>query len=413
MPSTASSTLRTLAVLLGCVLAGQASADGNGTTFYTTADTIQVGQPVELVATAPAGLTLVNRFDFYGDTEDFFTSESLCENVTATTIGNQWTARCTATFAEARVHYLYAAIGTPGSNERSSAGTYVVQNVVASTPFDANQFALTGSWYNPPTSGQGLEIQVYPDLHGAGAGRVFVGWFTYDASGNPQWVTLEGELASSHGSSYELTIYQNTGGNFNASPATQSVVDGTATLTFYDCGHAALTYHFNDGRTGTIAYVRLTASSACSSAVPAVAPAQLPANQNDVLHSGAWFNPATSGQGLAIDIVPAQTTFFAAWYTYAPQTEGITGLLGQRWFILWDPAYTPGDLHLDHVAILATSGGIFNVPSDVPETQVGTADITFTSCNTMTLKYNFTQGEFNGLSGTINEQTVVPVSGCQ
>jgi hypothetical protein len=174
-----------------------------------------------------------------------------------------------------------------------------------------------------------------------------------------------------------------------------------------------LVYNFTDGRTGTIPYVRLTNSTACSIAVPATPPTVAPANYNDVLHSGAWYNPPTTGQGLVVDIVPSQTTFFAAWYTYAPQSEGLTGLSGERWFTLQSNNYTPGNLSLSGVPIYATTGGVFNAPSKVTAEQVGTANVTFTSCNTMTLQYTFNQGDFNGLTGSINEQTVAGVAGCQ
>jgi hypothetical protein len=31
----------------------------------------------------------------------------------------------------------------------------------------------------------------------------------------------------------------------------------------------------------------------------------------------------------------------------------------------------------------------------------------------MTIRYTFTQGEFEGLTGSMNEQTLVPMAGCQ
>src|SRR6185295_17230760 len=39
----------------------------------------------------------------------------------------------------------------------------------ASTP-DLNQHGLTGMWYEPASSGQGLALEVYPDLNGTGNG---------------------------------------------------------------------------------------------------------------------------------------------------------------------------------------------------------------------------------------------------
>jgi hypothetical protein len=363
-------------------------------TESATANPVQVGQPVDLMASIEGGKA--------GDTVTFYDGGTkLCANVPIVVEQDRQVARCTAQFATTGPHPLMVQGSDP-----------LILNVIAPAAFDADQFALTGSWYDPPTSGQGLELEVYPDLNGPGNAQLFGGWFTNDASGNPQWYTLQGSMGTSHGNAYPLDIGLSTGGNFDAPPITQAVADGTATLTFYDCSHAALTYRFNDGRSGTIPYLRLTPATACSSTVPTgnVTP---PANYADVQHSGAWYEPATSGQGLMIDIVPSIDTFFAAWYTYAPQTAGLTGTAAQRWFTLQDNTYTPGDLHLSDVPIIATSGGIFNQSSAVSVGQVGTAQIDFTSCTTMTLSYAFTQGEFAGLSGTINEKAIVPLAGCQ
>lgn len=375
-----------------------------------TADAVQVGQPVDLTGTLDGG----------ADTDTFTFDDGLvplCSDVPVHLVNGLHIGHCVTRFELSQYSMLGPHSLTVGSDSHGpgagSGSLPMIVNVVAATPFDADQFALTGSWYNPPTSGQGLEIEVYSDLNGAGNGFLFGGWFTYNASGNPQWMTLQGNLSSSHGASYALAIGKNTGGNFNAPPITQAVAIGSAALTFYDCTHAALVYQFADGRSGTIPYVRLTSSIACSSAVPAVPPVQPPANYNDVLHSGAWYNPATSGQGLIVDLVPAQTTFFAAWYTYAPQTEGLAGLAGQRWFTLQSNDYVPGNLILSKVPIIATSGGIFNTPTQVNNVQVGTADVTFTSCTSMTLKYTFSQGEFSGLSGTIDERIIGPAAGCR
>ena len=379
-------------------------------TETATANPVQVGQPVDLTGTLAGGDD--------SDTYEFDDGRvPLCSNVPTRVVNGLRTGHCVTRFdlsqySQLGPHSLTVTSDSHGP-EAGSGSLPIIVNLVAAKTFDANQFALTGSWYNPPTSGQGLEIEVYPDLNGAGNGLLFGGWFTNDAAGNPQWYSLQGNLSSSHGGAYALAIGQNTDGNFNAAPVTQATQVGTATLTFYDCTHAALDYSFTDGRTGTIPYVRLTNPTACSDAVPAVAPTQAPDNYNDVLHSGAWNNPATGGQGLMIDIVPSINTFFAAWYTYAPQSEALTGPAGLRWFTLEDNTYTPGDLNLKDVPIVTTSGGVFNTPSEVTSVQVGSADVTFTSCTTMTLKYTFTQGEFSGLSGTIDYRTIGPSAGCQ
>ena len=56
-----------------------------------------------------------------------------------------------------------------------------VKGVIASVDLavNLNQHGLTGSWYEPATSGQGFAVQVIPD-QSPGNGLAFVSWFTFD-----------------------------------------------------------------------------------------------------------------------------------------------------------------------------------------------------------------------------------------
>ena len=288
----------------------------------------------------------------------------------------------------------------------------LIQTAVSAAAFDANQRGLTGTWYNPSTSGQGLVIEVYPDKAGGLAG-LFGGSFTFDSLGNPQWRTLQGQLASADGATYTLDIYTNTGGNFNALPKATAVADGTATLTFFDCGHAALAYQFADGTSGTIDEVNLVGSTGCSNQVPLPTIYFTPFGFEKALLSGAWYDPQTSGQGFVFNISPGQSLLFGAWYTYAPQAEGQTREASQRWFTLQAPyTYTYPGLGVAQIPIYAVTGGRFNEATSTTKLHVGVADITFASCTAMTVNYTFTQGEFAGLSGSINEQKLVPNPSC-
>lgn len=370
----------------------------------TTDNTAQVGQPVDLTLTYSNG-TDDDKATFFEGPRSFQGtkfSPGLCSEVPVhKSRSGQYIAHCVTSWATPGPHVVTVATYS------SATADPIIQHAVEAKPFDADQFALTGPWYNPATSGQGLQFSVYPDLQGAGISTLVGGWFTFDDAGQQRWLALQGDLSSRHGGSYDLKIARNSGGNFNAGPVTTpAAIIGSAELTFYDCGHAAMTYQFDDGRSGTIPYVRLDPSTACSSTVPATAPSSLPAHYTDVLHSVAWYDPATSGQGLYLDLVPASTSLFGAWFTYAPQGTAGTGVARQRWFTLQDNNYTPGDLDLHDVKIIATTGGKFDEPTPVDVEQVGSADMNFTSCTTMTLKYSFDKGEFKGLSGTINEQVI-------
>ena len=93
---------------------------------------------------------------------------------------------------------------------------------------ELNQHGLTGSWYEAATDGQGVEVEVFPSS--SGTGSAFVSWFTYDTvSGDAtrqRWHTAQGPVVSGQPTA-ALTIYQNSGGNFNAPPITTAQAVGT------------------------------------------------------------------------------------------------------------------------------------------------------------------------------------------
>ena len=112
---------------------------------------------------------------------------------------------------------------TVGGGDWSGLQMDNVRLIIQGTP-DLNQHGLTGSWYEPATSGQGIEVEVYPDLS-SGMGSTFVSWFTYDAvsggADHQRWYTAYGPVVTGQPNAL-LTIYQNTGGNFNAPPVTRA-----------------------------------------------------------------------------------------------------------------------------------------------------------------------------------------------
>jgi len=165
---------------------------------------------------------------------------------------------------------------------------------------DLNQHGLTGSWCEAATGGQGVEVEVNPDSS-SGTGLVFLSWFTYATvlagADHQRWYTALGPALSGQPDA-ALTIYPNTGGNFNAPPVTNAQAVGSATLSFNTCTSGQLTYSFTDGtnRTGTIRLTRLTQNVTCSIATP------YPTNGEFAL-SGNWFGgSARSGQGFTVDV---------------------------------------------------------------------------------------------------------------
>ncbi len=304
-----------------------------------------------------------------------------------------------------------------GYDETTGLGSLDVGNFIAnwnvqtSSGVNLDQHGLTGSWYNPSTSGQGFEIEVYPDAAGAGEGIFTAGWFTYDvvAGGGPRWYFLSGNVSSAD-TTAELEIAANYGGNFNApSPMISKQLLGTATVHFSDCNHGTLVYSFTDGsgRAGTVPLARIDPNTGCGASGDSGAD---PANS---LLSGNWYNSATSGQGLIFDISPSVTNLFAAWYTFAADGASIGGPASQRWYTLQFGQFSSSTTSAT-VPIYATSGGKFDDPAPVTAIQVGTADVSFQSCTSLTLAYHFTGGENDGLNGTINLTRAGPTpAGCK
>ncbi len=279
----------------------------------------------------------------------------------------------------------------------------------ASIPSIVNldQHGLTGSWYNPATPGQGIELEVYPDLASPGQAFLFGGWFTFDSAvtGEQRWYALEGQT-SLKGPVAQLGIYSGFGGDFSAPPNIYAQPQGNASIEFADCTHGSMTYAFFDGRHGKIPLTRITANTTCSATGDTNAPAA------DFLLSGSWYDARFGGQGLVVDINPSQHVLFAAWYTYAPHSDGIWNAASERWYVMQADMET-GARVLKNVPIYAARGGIFNDGTAPVTSQVGSANITFTTCSTAVLEYDFTDGDNAGKTGTLNLTRTGPApNGC-
>ena len=285
---------------------------------------------------------------------------------------------------------------------------------LAATPpppavLDLDQHGLTGSWFEPAETGQGIEVEFYPDLAGAGSALVSGAWFTFDASApggadHQRWYVFSGN-AMRGATTIPITIGQNVGGNFAAPPVTSPAVVGSGTLAFADCDNGTLAYALNDGRSGTVPITRIAPNVTCATS-------GTPPTNPDFSLSGNWYDPATSGQGFVFEVNPLAPVVFFAWYTYAPAGQE-AGAAGQRWYT-GQGAFTPGTRTIA-LTLGETTGGVFDQPKPAAQktVAVGTASVTFTSCTSAALTYNFTGGTSAGRAGTINLSRVGPVPpGC-
>ena len=116
--------------------------------------------------------------------------------------------------------------------------------------------------------------------------------------------------------------------------------------------------------------------------------------------SGAWFNPATAGQGITLDIIdePGRREVFAAWFTYDVNMpdgdEGAGfGSTQHRWFT------GSGGFNGNRTTmqLFRNTGGIFNDPTATQIEDVGTLIIEFTDCANAQVTVDFrTTNIFDG-----------------
>lgn len=114
-------------------------------------------------------------------------------------------------------------------------------------------FATSGAWFNPSTSGQGFFVEAFPDA------KVFtLAWFTWIDDGDQDWFVASGLY---EGSRAEVEVFRVSGGLFNdPTPVTDSVI-GTASFTLIDCENATFEFALsNPVRSGSIALQRILPS---------------------------------------------------------------------------------------------------------------------------------------------------------
>ncbi len=134
----------------------------------------------------------------------------------------------------------------------------------------AGSFLLSGAWYDPNTSGQGLLFEVNPIMNYFAAA-----WYTFIPAGqtiggpaSQRWYTLQGPLTNAT-TVDNIPIYASTGGIFNNPVKPTLTQVGTAQLVFQTCGTATLTFAFtggsSSGQSGTINLQRVgPAPAGCS-----------------------------------------------------------------------------------------------------------------------------------------------------
>jgi hypothetical protein len=125
--------------------------------------------------------------------------------------------------------------------------------------------------------------------------------------------------------------------------------------------------------------------------------------------TGSWYEPATGGQGLAIEVFPNQSPgngqAFVSWFTFDTVSGGAER---QRWYTLQGPVVTGQPSAA--LTIYQNIGGNFNAPPATNAQAVGTATLSLDSCASGQISYSFTDG--TGRTGTIPLTRLLPNVTC-
>lgn len=288
----------------------------------------------------------------------------------------------------------------------------------ARTPQPVGAASQIGAWHNPATPGEGFYMERIGNTQ-------FVAWLHNDwdlpeaaaaellSPARQRWLTLQGELIAG-ASEVELKILQSTGGSFVQASAEVPVEVGSATLKFFSCDSATLSYELRAQRCadsscsaeqrtgllhGVIPLQALVPATTC--AIPTSLPTPIS------IKTGVFHDPAISGQALVS--VSNDSTFIAGWFTRDPAMAA-DDPHNQAWFSLQAPAPINPSETMVRAKIYRTLGGRRDSPLPVSHQEVGQATLAFPSCERMTMQYQFSDVEsvkpFQNLSGVVNLERI-------
>ncbi|MCQ4167674.1 hypothetical protein [Tahibacter harae] len=230
--------------------------------------------------------------------------------------------------------------------------------------------SYSGNWFNPGQSGHGFLVEALPD------GRFYLTWYLY-LDGNP--VFLQG-VATPTGNVLEVPVYSVRSTGFPVGPGGGVASNwGRLRLTFTDSNTATVEWlPTGFGFTpGSMTLRRLT--------VPALAMDDPEGTPLRACYSGIWFEPARSGYGFNLEVVPQGPngrTVVAYWYTYRPDGSPLW-LIGQG----QAGASAPTTMDLYEGGGVGAQFPFAFSSSALTLTKWGTASLTFTSDNTLNVSY--------------------------
>lgn len=109
---------------------------------------------------------------------------------------------------------------------------------------------LSGSWYDPAHSGEGILTQIFDSNDGST--RIFAAtWYTYDASGAPYWLVAQGNFPIGATHIDNVIVQYNSAGGFAGNFGTVMRNPwGTMSFAFPDCNTMSFSYASGSGVPG-------------------------------------------------------------------------------------------------------------------------------------------------------------------
>ncbi len=241
---------------------------------------------------------------------------------------------------------------------------------------------LSGAWYDPARSGEGIVLQMLPD------GKALATWFTYPATnieGEQAW--LIGDTGVVSGATIQFdTVYRPQGGAFGDKfDGTKIRLSTWGTLQLEASGCNTLRVRYAGPKefgNGERTYTRLTAvdETQCSGARALSPTSGARAFAGLQSKSGAWYVPSRSGEGWLIEELPGDLVSIY-WFTYDGQgNQAYVVGVGQR-----------TQLGAQFNELYITKGTRFGDQFDskkVERATWGSLEIEYESCNRARIRYD-------------------------
>jgi arylsulfatase A-like enzyme len=221
--------------------------------------------------------------------------------------------------------------------------------------------AITGSWYDPDRSGQGLMV------HGVREDLAVAYFYGFDDKGQRLWLIATSEGPFQWGETAVFDVFSASGGSFNDFDPGQVSTEAWGSLAFRidDCESSVAVLNGPPG-TKRLELTRLAgvARSPCSE--------PMKPRESDAL-TGSWYDAGLDGQGLAIHKV-SQSVGIAYFYGFSDTGDRLW-LLG-----VWEQGADFGERV--EIPMLSVSGGDYGEydPGNIVEEPWGTLVLDLKGC---------------------------------